>query len=108
MKTIEEKAKNFVDHCQAVVTSEGNLYSEAAVYSAYLAGATENLAGQWRSVGCELPDSKSFCITMVNEDSRPCLCHYDGDVFIEDYSGMACAVKYWMPIHPPKHRISCR
>ena len=79
--TLEEKAKNFVDHCQAVVTSEGNLYSEAAVYSAYLAGAQEALAGQWRKIDEEC--------SIVPPKDAVCLCQYsDGGYAIAIFDGV--------------------
>ena len=121
--TLEEKAKNFVDHCQAVVTSEGNLYSEAAVYSAYLAGAQEALASQWRSVADEWPKKDSICLCrlVLEPDDIPSFMtlRFDGveeweepstkEIYIipswtaEWESPMAYEVgdevTHWMPIH---------
>ena len=109
MKTIEEKAKAYADEIKRDYYRDP--FSEIHLdglgrecRDAYLAGATEALAGQWRNIEDETPDGTPFCVTLADEESRLCLCHYDGDVFIEDYSGMVCAVKYWMPIPylPPK------
>ena len=103
MKTIEEKAKNFVDHCQAVVTSEGNLYSEAAVYSAYLAGAAEALAGQWRS-GDEPPEHNHIVFVLSDADEselrHTTAYHQDGIWHFPDDWYYGCKVLKWM--EPPK------
>lgn len=104
MKTIEEKAKQ---RAFEITSSLGLNIAEliVAINDVYIEAATEALAGQWRSVEDESPDGTPFCVTMADEESRLCLCHFDGDVFIEDYSGLVCAVKYWMPIPflPPKN-----
>lgn len=100
--TLEEKATKFVDHCQAVVTSEGNLYSEAAVYSAYLTGAQEALASQWRSVADKLPEDEEYVLIDGPKGVEPAVWneHYqvwdgaEGD----DYLYEKDAVRAWMPI----------
>ena len=103
MKTIEEKAKQ---RAFDLASSLGLNIAEliVAIHDLYIEAATEALSGQWRNLEDEKPDGTPFCVTMADEESRLCLCHYDGDVFIEDYSGMVCAVKYWMPVPllPPK------
>lgn len=53
----EERARAYADKCQGTSSTEGFVYSEAAVFSAYLAGAKdaeENPA--WRMCEDELPE----------------------------------------------------
>ena len=110
MKTTEQKAQAFINRCQAVVTSEGNLYSEAAVYSAYIAGANEALAGQWRSVDDELPKAEQDVLVAIDTQTNhqfafawlSTLSNGTMRWYSHDDTFPLDKIRYWMPL-PPIH-----
>ncbi|MDE5886454.1 MAG: hypothetical protein K2H46_02580 [Muribaculaceae bacterium] len=99
MKTIEEKAEEYIKPFRvSLLGCETDLMKEA-----YLAGATEALAGQWRSVEDELsPVDKDVLVSMG--------CGEFGVAWLTSLSNGTCKwysnddtlsldnIKYWMPI----------
>lgn len=112
MKTIEEKAYSHVDRIFGEIidkyqSAPWNEFREALV-QIYLAGATDALASQWRSVKDELPPvDKDVLVSMG--------CGEFGVAWLSALSNGTCKwysnddtlsldnIKYWMPIpEPPK------
>ena len=106
MKTIEEKAKAYAENntIQSAWLSE----CKKNVEKAYLAGATEALASQWRSVEDELPPvDKDVLVSMgygefgvawlTSLSNGTCKWYSNDDTLSLDN------IKYWMSIpEPPK------
>lgn len=119
MKTIEEKAKAFagkamIECKQSDVPFDLTQSAALGMYirDAYLAGATEALAGQWRRVEDELPKAEqdvfvavawgngySYGYAWLSTLSNGTLRWYSHDDYLHlDY------IRYWMPIpEPPKY-----
>ena len=112
MKTIEEKAKAYADRV-ADGTSEvwhfmDEVYTE--LKDAYLAGATEALAGQWRRVDDELPKAEQdvlvamgygeFDVAWLTSLSNGTCKWYSNDETLSLDN-----IKFWMHIpEPPKDK----
>ena len=97
MKTIEEKATYYA-------TMQNSLPGyDSAIRKAYLAGATEALAGQWRS-GDNPPKHNHIVFVLSDADEyelRHTTAYYQDDVwnFPDDWY-YGCKVLKWM--EPPK------
>lgn len=66
--TIEEKAKSYYDnYIKRGFIGQGEL----AIRTAYLEGATEALASQWRSVEEELPEDDSYFYFVADVNKNP-------------------------------------
>lgn len=98
MKMIEEKATAYAmenAHMGAAVST---------IVRAYIAGAYDALAGQWRS-GDEIPDQR-LCITKsLDFDNRKetRFCEWDGENFIDLYDDSVIRPYAFLPIpEPPK------
>lgn len=118
MKTLEEKA---IDYAEANVSY--GMSKESAI-RAYIAGATEALANQWRSVEDELPEESNKVfdtgISLYLTDSFIVYVDYGKDLFYffivsrkkyrdTEWLWWECDqereirnVTHWMPIKPPK------
>lgn len=102
MKTIEEKAKAYADSKDTGGDYQpwhfGNEVHEM-LQDAYLAGAKEVLAGQWRR-GDETPDQR-LCITKSKDfDNRTetRFCEWDGENFIDLYDDSVIRPYTFLPI----------
>ena len=98
MKTIEQKARIYTKTAAPLMA-----YSSGLILNAYIAGATEALASQWRSVDDELPPvDKDVLVSMG--------CGEFGVVWLSALSNGTCKwysnddklsldnIKYWMPV----------
>lgn len=110
---IETLRKELSSQFQAVVTSEGNLYSEAALYAAieaaYNAGRTD--AQKWHDVK-ELP-KEGQNILLAKQYRSPISGRYSTLYIADSYSkhhefdGYGYeGVIYWQPITPPSSNIA--
>lgn len=99
-KTIEEKAIEYADR---PTTAKTWGMHKRALIDAYLAGAAESLAGQWRS-GDEPPEHNHivFVLTDVDESElrHATAYHEDGIWQFPDDWYYGCKVLKWM--EPPK------
>lgn len=87
--TIEERATTYAERYEARPMAE-------TAIRAYIAGATEALASQWRSVEEEEPPiSKIF---LCRDADSVALCTYDGEDMYEVYNDCKCRMPFWMPI----------
>lgn len=107
MNTIEEKATDYTDSTDTrVFGCEETLDATKLIQQGYIAGATEALAGQWRSVDDELPkpeqdvfvavawgDNYSYGYAWLSTLSNGTLRWYSHD----DYLHLD-DIRYWMPI----------
>lgn len=109
MKTIEEKAKAhagkaMIECKQSDVPFDVTQSAALGMYcrDAYLAGATEALAAQWRSVVVELPEEHdevlvSFSPTYAPNNIEQAVAYYDGeDWYTTD--GTHIRPSHWLPI----------
>ena len=68
MKTIQEKASEYTDSTDTrVFGCEETLDATELIQQAYITGANEALAGQWRSVDNELPDERDDNVLVVHK-----------------------------------------
>lgn len=100
MKTTDENAAAYAD--RVFESAIGKTWGEMkqAFADAYLAGATEALAGQWRSVEDELPDENEVVLARyldyVGLLEYGCA-YYDGKDWYST-EGTLIRPAYWMPI----------
>ena len=103
MKTIEEKARIYTKTAAPLMA-----YSSGLILNAYIAGATEALASQWRSVVDELPSENEEVLCRmasngaivsgyiaINKEGQPIVAT-NPDFHFEDYGSYECT--HWMPI----------
>ena len=103
MKTIEERAEEYIEPFRAnLLSCETDLMKQA-----YIAGAKEALAGQWRSVDDKLPEIDDVVVVTypnlyVPSDRDMGTAYYDGeDWYTTDDTHIRPT--HWMPIpEPPK------
>ena len=103
MKTIEEKARIYTKTAAPLMA-----YSSGLILNAYIAGATEALASQWRSVDDELPEIDDVVFVTYPNLSTPLdkdmgVAYYDGeDWYTTDDTHIRPT--HWMSIPtPPKN-----
>ena len=118
MKTIEDKAKAYATNNATVpvfYTPDVKVDISKQIKLAYLAGATEALSGQWRSVKEELPkDGDTILIYYKYRESGRLEYKYSYmqveynaqngfNLFENNLSKWGCKVLFWIPIpEPPK------
>lgn len=99
-KDMEEKSQEYAEIALKAPWPE----AKQAFADAYLAGATEALARQWRS-GEEIPNQR-LCITKSKDfDNRTEIrfCEWDGENFIDLYDDSVIRPSAFLPIpEPPK------
>ena len=102
--TTEEKAKAYAEKvfCDAAKVCSDKPWNEFrdTYKQAYLAGATEVLASQWKDPKVELPEENSMVIAHSPNGRYDVLTFHDS-VFIDEL-GQAHCVDYWIPIPPLK------
>lgn len=94
MKTIEEKAKEYAH------VNRGIYVTEKHVEKAYIAGAQEAIASQWRDAKVELPKHRDVAIVIDRYDDQYVAIYneiYKLWESVETQNTMD-GVKYWMPI----------
>ena len=105
MKTIEEKAKAYAaDNGTATVFYKPDVRFDISkkIEQAYLAGAAEALAGQWRRVEDELPKEHDEVVVIFTHSYRPFITEntvaywYGEDWYTID--GEHLRPTHWMPI----------
>lgn len=103
-KDMEEKSQEYAEIAFAKVLKAPWPEAKQAFADAYLAGATEALARQWRS-GEEIPNQR-LCITKSKDfDNRTEIrfCEWDGENFIDLYDDSVIRPSAFLPIpEPPK------
>lgn len=97
--TIEEKAKAYAEN-QLHVVDWGFDYED--ITRGFLAGATEALASQWRSVEEELPEDNRLVLAHFSdvdpELSYATAYYRDGAWQTPDDWYYDCKIDFWMPI----------
>lgn len=103
MKTIEEKATDYTDSTDTrVFGCEETLDATDLIRQGYIAGATEALAEQWRSVVVELPEEHDEVLVNFSHAYAPnsieqAVAYYDGeDWYTQD--GAHIRPSHWLPI----------
>lgn len=99
--TIEERATAYAERYEARPMAE-------TAIRAYIAGATEALASQWRSVEEELPESDTMCLVFGYQDldfngrltRYTMMAWYDGENFYDAYNDRKYHPEKWMAIPP--------
>lgn len=95
MKTIEEKAKEYAH------VNRGIYVTEKHVEKAYVAGAQEAIASQWRDAEVELPEDG---VEVLAWTSVGAYVAFISNNAWEDWEGNSLYVTHWMPIpEPPKN-----
>ena len=103
MKTIEDKAKAYAEEHHAVAIGVDMAFDiSKQVESAYLAGAAEALAGQWRRVEDELPKEHDEVVVIFTHSYRPFItentvAYWDGEDWYT-IDGEHLRPTHWMPI----------
>lgn len=107
MKTIEEKAQEYAEAAFAKALKAPWPEAKQAFADTYLAGATEALAGQWRSVEDELPKEHDEVVVIFTHPYRPFItenivAYWDGEDWYT-IGGDHIRPSHWMPLpEPPK------
>ena len=104
--TTEEKARAYAENEFSDPITLGGIAAKLAAKNAYLAGATEALASQWKDPKVELPEDGEYVLISTDRDIEPsvwnehhqCWDDADGD----DYMYSKEYVKAWMSIPPLK------
>ena len=96
MKTIEEKAQAAWED---YTYPEGNLYSNV-FKDAYKLGATEALAGQWKSVEDELPEYKVDVLICTDKGQVKTSCWFGKEKEAADMDSRHRYWKWWGNFHP--------
>lgn len=115
MKTLEEKAEEYTNSVDTrIFGSEETLDATSLMQHAYLAGAKETLAGQWRSVEDEMPPRGKDVLICTDKRQIKMSCwqgtNPDDETHRHRYwkwwGNMTPYVLFWMPIpEPPKPEV---
>ena len=108
--TTEEKARAYAEKvfCDAARIHSERPWNEFrdTYAAAYLAGATEALASQWKDPKVELPEDGEYVLISTDRDIEPSVWneHYQcwDDAEGDDYMYSKEYVKAWLPIPPLK------
>ncbi len=100
--TIEERATAYAERYEARPMAE-------TAIRAYINGATEALASQWRSVEEELPEPDTMCLVFGYQDldfngrltRYTMMAWYDGEDFMDAYNDRKYHPVKWMAIPLP-------
>ena len=100
--TTEERATAYAERYEARPMAE-------TAIRAYIAGATEALASQWRSVEEELPEPDTMCLVFGYQDLDfngglnlyTMMAWYDGEDFYDAYNDRKYHPVKWMAIPLP-------
>lgn len=100
--TIEERATAYAERYEARPMAE-------TAIRAYINGATEALASQWRSVEEELPEPDTMCLVFGYQDLDfngglnlyTMMAWYDGEDFYDAYNDRKYHPVKWMAIPLP-------
>ena len=100
--TTEEKATAYAERYEARPMAE-------TAIRAYINGATEALASQWRSVEEELPEPDTMCLVFGYQDldfngrltRYTMMAWYDGEDFMDAYNDRKYHPGKWMAIPLP-------
>ena len=106
MNTIAEKARTYTDSTDTrVFGSEETLDATELIQKGYIAGATEALTAQWRSVEDETPEEGEYVIIDGPNGIKAAVWneHYQvwDDAEGDDFMYKKDAVKMWMSIPQP-------
>ena len=110
MKTIEDKAKAYAEKHRTVAIGIDMAFDiSKQVERAYITGATEALAGQWRTKddleGLENGDEVIAAILRTDNTIKYYFpaCFFNGKMYDDD--GMECLFSIWMRLpEPPKDK----
>lgn len=112
MKTIEEKAQAYTDSTDTrVFGCEETLDATELIQQGYIAGATEALSEQWRSVEDELPKTDDDVLVIYSRSYTPkykemAVAYWDGEDWYTN-DGDHIRPTHWMVIHElPKDQKS--
>jgi len=96
--TTEEKARAYAENLPVTAATWG--MRKRVIADAYLAGATEALASQWKDPKVELPEDDVQVVAHSPNGRVEVLTFHDG-VFIDELGQTHC-VDYYLPIPPLK------
>ena len=101
--TTEEKARAYADNLPVTAATWG--MRKSVIADAYLAGATEALASQWKDPKVELPEDDSVVLAKIAETAnehefiRYTVARYtDGCWIFQDEYFEDCMVSHWLRI----------
>ena len=92
--TTEEKAKAYAENLPATAATWG--MRKSVIANAYLTGAVEALASQWKDPKVELPEEDTLVVAH-SPNGRIDLLTFHDDEFIDKLYHTHC-VDYWLPI----------
>lgn len=98
--TTEEKAKAYAENEFSDPITLGGIAAKLAAKNAYLAGATEALASQWKDPKVELPETDADVVA-IDANGLHIAAYFNGEWYSSD-DVFTRNPQMWLPIPPLK------